>query len=166
MFDNHKGLFLFHDPLINQGPPFNHTKVHNMSWLTPNLTARAQGLKSPRLGEAEQAVAIEKIRSSMLAALDNGGSSGDRQHRLERRIQHAEDAQGLWALRGDLMAVLASVQGEARAVEKLLQLTSLFRDVLPQGLASGLDHRSHGTSHAGKDASMKFSSRDNRQDTR
>ncbi|WP_139351782.1 hypothetical protein [Polaromonas sp. A23] len=123
-----------------------------MSWLTPNPTARAQGLKSPRLGDAEQAVTIEKIRSSMLAALDDGSSSGDRQHRLERRIHHAEDAQGLWALRGDLMAVLASVHGEERAVKKLLQLTSLFRDVLPQGLASGLDHRGHGKSHAGNDA--------------
>jgi hypothetical protein len=133
-----------------------------MSWLTPKLPARAQGLKPLRLGEAEQAVAIEKIRASMLTALDNGGSSGDRQHRMERRIHHAEDAQGLWALRGDLMAVLASVQGEARAVEKLQQLTSLFRDVLPQGLASGLDHRGYGTGHAGTDASVKFGSRDNR----
>jgi hypothetical protein len=133
-----------------------------MSWLTPNLPARAQGLKPLRLGEAEQAVAIEKIRASMLTALDNGGSSGDRQHRLERRIHHAEDAQGLWALRGDLMAVLASVQGEARAVEKLQQLTSLFRDVLPQGLASGLDHRGYGMGHAGTDASVKSGSRDNR----
>lgn len=133
-----------------------------MSWLIPKLPARAQGLKPLRRGEAEQAVAIEKIRASMLTALDKGGSSGDRQHRLERRIHHAEDAQGLWALRGDLMAVVASAQGEARAVEKLQQLTSLFRDVLPQGLASGLDHRGYGTSHAGNDASVKSGSRDNR----
>lgn len=133
-----------------------------MSWLTPNPAARAQALAPPQLGDTEQAVTIEKIRSSMLAALDDGSSSGDRQHRLERRIQHAEGAQGLWAQRGDLMAVLASVHGEARAVEKLLQLTSLFRDVLPQGLASGLDHRGYGAGHAGNNASMKLRSRDNR----
>jgi hypothetical protein len=142
--------------LAYDNPRFTPTKVHNMSWLTSNLAARAQGLKPLRPMNAGQALTVEKIRASMLATLADGGSAGDRPYRLKSRIQHAPDAQGLWALRGELMAVLASVQGEARAVGKLLQLTSLFREVLPQGLASNLSHPGQMERHAGNDASMKF----------
>lgn len=88
----------------------------------------------------------------MLAALASACGSDHRPHRLELRIHHAPDAQGLWELRSDLMATLASTQGEASAAAKLLQLSSLFRDVLPQGLVAGMDHRGHGTSNAGNDA--------------
>jgi hypothetical protein len=120
-----------------------------MSWLTPHLTARVRSLKRPSPRPApvpvpvSLTIAIEEIRAAMLAALNNSSNSDDRQHRLKLRIHHATDAQGLWALRGALMALLASDQGEARAVEKLLQLTHLFRNVLPEGLASGLDQHGH-----------------------
>ena len=127
-----------------------------MSWLTPNPAARTQGLKPPGSVDAEQALTIEKIRDSMLAALADGGSGGEKELRLELRIGHAPDASGLWALRSELMAVLASAQGEARAVRKLQQLTGLFRDVLPQGLASELDHRGTRRSHARTEAPAKF----------
>lgn len=127
-----------------------------MSWLTPKLAGRAQDLKPLRPTDADEAVAIEKIRVSMLAALDTGAGTGDRPCRLKSRIAHAPDAQGLWALRGELMAVLAGDQGEARAVGKLQQLTSLFRDVLPQGLASSLGHLGQRERHAVNDASMQL----------
>jgi hypothetical protein len=54
------------------------------------------------------------------------------------------------------MTVLAGDRGEARAVAELLQLTRLFRDVLPPGLASSLDPHSDRERHPGKDRTHRF----------
>jgi hypothetical protein len=55
---------------------------------------------------------------------------------VRRRIRYAIDVQALWFLRGDLMAVLASKFGEAEAREKLVPVSAMFQDGLPQGLRS------------------------------
>jgi hypothetical protein len=127
-----------------------------MSWLTFKLPARVQERTPARPAEAGQTATIRNIRAAMLAALDDGASRDDRRQRLQLRMHLAQDAPGLWALRGELMTVLAGSRGEAFAVAELLRLTGLFRDVLPQGLASSLDHHSHGERHAGKHANNDF----------
>ncbi|MEO8022501.1 hypothetical protein [Polaromonas sp.] len=81
----------------------------------------------------------EQIREAMLAALDESGD--DRFLRLKARVRHAEDVPRLWDLRSELMKALASDEGEGRAGEKLRLITGMVRDMLPEGLASGLAHR-------------------------
>jgi hypothetical protein len=94
-----------------------------------------------------QEARIGQIRETMLAALDESGD--DRFLGLKTRIRHAVDARRMWDLRSELMKALAGDQGEARAGEKLRLITSMFRDVLPKGLASGLAH------HAGSGTSWQ-----------
>ena len=42
----------------------------------------------------------------------------------------------LWYLRGDLMAALAAIQGEAAAREKVAGITRMFQGLLPGSLNS------------------------------
>ena len=82
---------------------------------------------------------MEQVREAMLAALDESGD--DRFLGLKTRIRFAGDAQRMWDLRSELMKALGSAQGEARAGETLRLVTGMFRDLLPEGLASGLGHQ-------------------------
>ena len=85
-----------------------------MSWMTPGLRNSIYGL----LGHSEPSDSLlvnrmEDIRETMLELL---GDEGARFHpSVTRRIRYATDIQALWYLRGDLMAVLAGVHGEASA---------------------------------------------------
>lgn len=76
----------------------------------------------------------EDIREAMLSLL------GERANRefanVTRRIRYANDIQGLWYLRGDLMAALASTQGEATARQQVQQITKMFHGLLPGSLNS------------------------------
>jgi hypothetical protein len=76
----------------------------------------------------------EDIREAMLALL---GESGTRQFaNVTRRIRYANDIQGLWYLRGDLMAALAAIQGEAAARQQVQKITRMFSGLLPGSLNS------------------------------
>lgn len=76
----------------------------------------------------------EDIREAMLDLL---GESGARQFaNVTRRIRYANDLQGLWYLRGDLMAALAATQGEAAARQQVQEITRLFHGLLPGSLNS------------------------------
>jgi hypothetical protein len=83
---------------------------------------------------AAMEIGIEDIRSAMLGLMTAG--EDERFPHVVRRIRYAGDVQGLWYLRGDLMAVLASSHGEAAAREKLESLRDMFEDLLPRGLRS------------------------------
>ena len=77
---------------------------------------------------------MEDIRESMLSLL---GESGPKQFpQVTRRIRYANDIQGLWYLRGDLMGALAAMHGEAAAREKMSSITAMFQGLLPGGLNS------------------------------
>ena len=75
---------------------------------------------------------IEDIRESMLALVED---DNDRPH-VKRRIRYAVDVQGLWYLRGDLMAAVASMYGEAIARDRLREVSDLFQGLLPGSLAT------------------------------
>lgn len=76
----------------------------------------------------------EDIREAMLALL---GESGTRQFaNVTRRIRYANDIQGLWYLRGDLMAALAAIEGEAAARQQVQKITRMFSGLLPGSLTS------------------------------
>jgi hypothetical protein len=107
-----------------------------MRWLKPNLRNSVYGLlgHAARPSESSLDVALEDIRESMLELL---GEFGSRQFpHVTRRIRYAGDVQGLWYLRGDLMAALAGMHGEAVAREHVRAITDMFRGLLPRGLTS------------------------------
>lgn len=110
-----------------------------MSWLASSLAVRLEGLRARRLPNPAREARMEQVREAMLAALDESGD--DRFLGLKTRIRFAGDAQRMWDLRSELMKALGSAQGEARAGETLRLVTGMFRDLLPEGLASGLGHQ-------------------------
>jgi hypothetical protein len=76
----------------------------------------------------------EDIREAMLELL---GEAGTKQFaNVTRRIRYANDIQGLWYLRGDLMAALATTMGEAAAREQVQRITQMFQGMLPGSLNS------------------------------
>ena len=76
----------------------------------------------------------EDIRESMLSVL---GDEGIKLFpNVTRRIRYAIEIKDLWYLRGDLMAALAELHGEAAARQKVASITVQFEGLLPGGLAS------------------------------
>jgi len=78
----------------------------------------------------------ESIRAALIETLKGSATQGARS--LMLRIRYAVDAEHLWYLRPEAMSVLAGMHGEARAREALARISTLFQDVLPDGLASPL----------------------------
>ncbi len=52
------------------------------------------------------------------------------------RVSYAKDIQDLWYLRGDVMAVIASADGEVVAKDKLSEISVRFKGLLPKGLVT------------------------------
>ena len=110
-----------------------------MRWFKPNLRSSVSAMfsSSPPSDAAETAleeVGIEDIRAAMLALI--GVNEDTKFLHVGRRIRYAGEVMALWYLRGDLMALLASRDGEVQAREDLRAITELFEDMLPRGLKS------------------------------
>lgn len=107
-----------------------------MRWLKSSVRANLYGLLGHSVDPTQSIldVGTEDIRTSMLELLGQGGYA--RFPQLTRRIRYAGELQGLWYLRGDLMAAIASMDGEAIARERLRQVSDLFQGLLPGGLSS------------------------------
>ena len=107
-----------------------------MRWIKPNLRSSIYGLLGTPSQPSESMLenGTEDIRQAMLDML---GAAGAQQFpQVTRRVRYANDVQALWYLRGDLMATLSAMQGEALAREQILKLTGMFRGLLPAGLTS------------------------------
>lgn len=103
----------------------------------PNLRGSIHAIFSlghPSEPTAAMEISIEDIRRSMLELMTDVEDA--RFPQVLRRIRYAPDVPGLWFLRGDLMAALASTHGEAAAREKIETLSEMFEDLLPGGLRS------------------------------
>jgi hypothetical protein len=106
-----------------------------MRWFNSNLKDGVLALVGG--GELSPAVLedrTEDIRVFILTEL--GEFAEDNYPKLVRNVTYAQDAQGLWYMRGELMAVLADMHGEAIAREKIERITDKFRGLLPRGLSS------------------------------
>lgn len=77
---------------------------------------------------------MEDIRESMLFVLGDDGAKQFAQ--TTRRIRYATDIKDLWYLRGDLMAAVAAMRGEAVAREQIASINAQFQGLLPGGLSS------------------------------
>jgi len=107
-----------------------------MQWFKGSIRSSIYGLLGNPVTPSESVLenSTEDIREAMLALL---GETGARQFaNVTRRIRYANDIQGLWYLRGDLMAALAATQGEAQARQKVQQITRMFQGLLPGSLNS------------------------------
>lgn len=109
-----------------------------MRFFKPNLRGSIHAIFSSSYPSepptAAMEIGIEDIRRSMLELMT--AAEDERFPHVVRRIRYAPDVQGLWYLRGDLMAALASSHGEIVAREKLETLRDMFEELLPRGLRS------------------------------
>jgi hypothetical protein len=107
-----------------------------MRWLKPNLRSSIYGLLGNALPPSESVLesGLDDIREAMLQLLGEAGVK--RFVLVTRRIRYASDVQALWYLRGDLMAALAAMHGEAAARKQIATVTAMFRGLLPNGLDS------------------------------
>ncbi|MBV8620102.1 MAG: hypothetical protein JOY84_14640 [Curvibacter sp.] len=75
---------------------------------------------------------LESVREAMLVSL--GTADHENAKAVVQRIRYAADPDSLWYLRGDLLAALASTQGEQAARLHLRNITPLFEGLLPRSL--------------------------------
>ena len=107
-----------------------------MSWFKGGLRNSIYGLLGSTATPSDSVMeaGTEDIREAMLEML---GHAGAKQFaHVTRRVRYANDIQALWYLRGDLLAALASVEGELAAREKVSGVTEMFRGLLPASLNS------------------------------
>ena len=78
---------------------------------------------------SEPSDVLEDARDALLEVL--GADARKKNSRLVLRIEGAQDAQSLWALRPDLMNAASRLYGEAEARRRLAQATVHFDTLLP-----------------------------------
>lgn len=106
-----------------------------MRWLKPVLKSSFIAL----LGGSEVTASTLENRTEDVRQfiLDELGESGEKNYPiLTRRILYAQDAQGLWYARDQIMAVLSAMHGETVAREKIARINDKFKGLLPRGLTS------------------------------
>lgn len=106
-----------------------------MRWKSHVLIKKMQSLfHGPLSSSGNGRLALENIRQAMLEALGNEAQNSHPVVQL--RITYANEIQDLWYLRGDVMAALAALQGEAAARAKLAPISEMFRGLLPNGIST------------------------------
>jgi hypothetical protein len=107
-----------------------------MSWLSTAVVSGWQNIFHRSGGDRSRRIenALENIREAMLSGLEF--SSATEASKLEMKVTYAQNLQDLWYLRGDLMAAIAAVDGEASARQKLTEISEMFRGLLPRSLAT------------------------------
>lgn len=107
-----------------------------MAWFKGTLRNSIYGLLGNPVTPSDSVLesGTEDIREAMLALM---GEAGAREFaNVTRRVRYANDIQGLWYLRGDVLAALAATQGEAAARQKIQKITRMFEGLLPGSLSS------------------------------
>lgn len=107
-----------------------------MRWFKGSLRQSIYGLLGNPVVPSESVLdsGTEDIREAMLGLLSEAG--GRQFANVTRRVRYANDIQALWYLRGDLLAALATVHGEAAARQKVQRVTRMFQGLLPGSLNS------------------------------
>ena len=107
-----------------------------MRWKSSNLMTTLQSLIGSLSSQPAQQMesSLDSIRQAMLEAMGTTGAS--RYPVVQLRVSYANDIQDLWYLRGDVMAVLAAIEGEGSARSKLHGISEMFRGLLPRCMNS------------------------------
>lgn len=111
-----------------------------MRWNKPNLRSGMHSLlgKSSPAAGVDRDAHIETIRVAMLQCLGPITDESDRHFvQVLTRIRFSNDVEGLWYLRGDVMALLSTTRGELAARQYVDGLTPLFEGLLPRSLTNG-----------------------------
>lgn len=102
-----------------------------MRWFKPGIRNSISALLGSEVRK-DSPEALEPARKAMLAALGDDGALLSPQ--LTRRLNYLGDAHALWFARSEMMAVLSQLHGEAKAVDKMQDLSEAFRGLLPKSL--------------------------------
>jgi len=107
-----------------------------MSWIRSSLVTGVQSFLNGQSGANESRLqsALEDIREAMLEGLSVPGAVSA--SKLELKVTYASDLNDLWYLRGDVMAAIAAVDGEAIARRKLDRISGMFKGLLPKSLTT------------------------------
>lgn len=107
-----------------------------MAWFKGTLRNSIYGLLGNPVTPSDSVLesGTEDIREAMLALMSEAGAREFAN--VMRRVRYANDIQGLWYLRGDVLAALAATQGEAAARQKIQKITRMFEGLLPGSLSS------------------------------
>jgi hypothetical protein len=107
-----------------------------MRWNSSNLITGMQSLfnslSSNDSGRGQKA--LDSIRQAMLNAL--GPQAASSYPVVQLRVTYANEIQDLWYLRGDVMAALAALEGEAIARGKLVEISGMFKGLLPRSMST------------------------------
>lgn len=107
-----------------------------MRWLKPNLRDSVLALLGGG-GDLSAAVLEDRTEDIRLFILTELGDFAEEHYpKIVRNVKYAQDAQGLWYARGEVMAVLANMHGETIAREKVERISDKFKGLLPRGLSS------------------------------
>lgn len=112
-----------------------------MRWFKPNLRNSIWSLfgVTPPKQESDSTVlpaySLEDVRKRMLE-LAAHGTGGVKAEQVMRRIRYASDAEALYFIRSELMALLAGTHGETVALDAIDAVSEMFEDLLPDGLRS------------------------------
>ena len=116
--------------------PMHRKKVvKHKRCLKPNLKSSFMALLGS--GEVTPSILEDRTEDIRQFILDELGDFGEKHYpKITRRVRYAQDIQGLWYTRGDVMAVLAAMHGETIAREKVSRISDKFKGMLPRGLSS------------------------------
>jgi hypothetical protein len=115
-------------------------KVESMRWTASSFMNGMSTLirGNSHIKDKSAKDSIQEIREAMLTAM--GTSASNRFPVIQLRVTYADDIQDLWYLRGDVMAAIASLDGEALAREKVAGISELFVGLVPKALTSKTMH--------------------------
>ena len=102
-----------------------------MRWFKPSLRNSISALLGPS-ARADDEDELEPVRQAMLRVLGDDGARLNPS--LKRRLKFMHDAHSLWYARGELVAVLSRVHGEALAVHRVQSLSPVFQGLVPKSL--------------------------------
>jgi hypothetical protein len=106
-----------------------------MHWLKTTLKSSYMALLGS--GDVTSSMLEDRTEDIRQFILDELGEFGEKHYpKIARHVRYAQDAQGLWYARGDVMTVLAAMHGETTAREKVSRITDKFQGLLPRGLSS------------------------------
>ncbi|MBX9816595.1 MAG: hypothetical protein K2X79_01135 [Burkholderiaceae bacterium] len=104
-----------------------------MRWTPSNLMhslLKGSGTAKSRLDTPT----LNDVRHAMLKILGERGAQA--YPVVQLRVTYADDVQDLWYLRGDVMAAVAALNGEATARQQLADINAMFKGLLPSGLSA------------------------------
>ena len=102
-----------------------------MRWMKPGLRNTISALLGTEVRK-DSPEALEPVRIAMLSALGEEGAAMN--PRLKHRLMYLHDVHALWYARSEMVAVLSSLHGEAKAVDTVIGLSPVFQGLLPKSL--------------------------------